>query len=164
MKLDSLHALYVKQLQDLYSAETQLVEALPLIEAAVKNRDLTESINDHFTQTENQVQRLNTILERHDARSDTKYCTGMAGLLNEARDFITISSIDPEVLDAGVIAALQRVEHYEIAAYGTVCTYAEEMGQIEDLQLLRESLAEEKQTDQQLSVLAERSINIKAIT
>ena len=162
MKLDSLHALYIEQLQDIYSAEKQLVEALPLMVEAAHNRELKNGFTDHLAQTNAQVRRLETILDSHNERSGIKQCKGMEGLIQEANSLINIEQIDPDILDAGIIAAAQRVEHYEIAGYGTVCTYAEEMGYLEDVQLLRESLAEEKQIDQQLSVLAERSINVKA--
>lgn len=164
MKLDSLHALYIEQLQDIYSAETQLLEALPKMAEAATNRDLKKGFETHLTQTKEQIQRLETILDREGKKSGGKKCKGMEGLIKEADELLKNKQVEPEVLDAGLIAAAQRVEHYEIAGYGTVCTYAEEMGHNEDLQLLRESLSEEKQTDQQLSVLAEKSINVKANT
>lgn len=162
MKLDSLHALYIEQLHDIYNAETLLGTVLPYFREVVHHPELKQVLNAHSAQTDAQMRRIETILARYHENHVVRESKGMAGLIEETNDFLRNTRIDPDVLDAGLIAAAQRVMHYEIAGYGTVCTYAEEMGYLEDLQLLRESLAEEKQTDHQLSVLAELHINVRA--
>jgi ferritin-like metal-binding protein YciE len=161
MQLKSLHALYIEQLQDLYSAETQLIEALPKMAKAATNPDLTKGFQDHLVQTKEHVSRLETILKAHGEKTSGHTCKGMEGLLKEGEEMIKARG-DAAVRDAGLIAAAQRVEHYEIAGYGTVCTYAEQMSHTEDLMTLRQTLAEEKATDARLTQVAERSVNLQA--
>ncbi len=162
MALESLHALYIEQLQDLYSAETQIIDALPKMAEASNNADLKQGFKDHLAQTMEHARRLEMILDRHGVDRNGQKCKGMEGLLKEGDEMVKKHAADPNTKDAGLIASAQRVEHYEIAGYGTVCTFAEEMGHWEDLQLLKQTIAEEKQTDQKLTMLAESRINTKA--
>jgi len=162
MQLKSLHALYIEELQDIYDAEKQLVQALPKMAEAATNPDLKRGFEEHLAQTEEQARRLEQILKGHGERTGGKKCVGMEGLIKEGEHLLNKRGTDSAVLDAGLIAAAQRVEHYEIAAYGTVCTYADQMNHTEDLMILRQSLAEEKQTDSNLSQIAERFVNLQA--
>jgi len=161
MKLDSLHALYIEQLQDLYSAETQLLVALPKMAKAATNPDLTKGFEEHLTQTKEHARRLETIIKGHGEKVGGVTCKGMEGLVKEGDEMIKAKG-DNAVRDAGLIASAQRVEHYEIAGYGTVCTYAEQMNHTDDLMVLRQTLAEEKATDARLTQVAERAVNLQA--
>lgn len=162
MALESLHALYLEQLQDLYSAETQIIDALPKMAQAANNPELRRGFEDHLSQTMEHARRLEMILDRHGADRNGPKCKGMEGLLKEGDEMVKKHGADPSTKDAGLITSAQRVEHYEIAGYGTVCTFAEEMGHWEDLQLLKQTIAEEKQTDEKLTMLAESRINQQA--
>ncbi len=161
MKLESLKDLYLEQLKDLYSAETQLVEALPKMAEAASAPDLRKSFSDHLRQTQEHVHRLERIFS--DLNEDPKghTCEGMKGLVKEGQEMIKMKGA-PEVLDAGLIAAAQRVEHYEIAGYGTVRTYAELLGREEHARLLERTLQEEEEADEMLTQLAESHINEEA--
>jgi ferritin-like metal-binding protein YciE len=161
MKLDDLRALYIEQMQDLYSAETQLIEALPLMAKAAKSKQLKSAFETHLTQTQEHVRRLEQIFERMGEKAKGKKCKGMEGLIKEGNEMIK-EDADPDVLDAGLIAAANRIEHYEIAGYGTVRTYAQMLGENEAARILQTTLDEEGQTDQQLTALAETKINIRA--
>jgi ferritin-like metal-binding protein YciE len=162
MRLDSLHTLYIEELQDLYSAETQLVEALPKMANAASDATLKQGFHLHLEQTQGHVQRLESILDRHGEKYMEEPCKGMQGLIEEGAKMIRRRGADPDAQDAGLIAAAQRVEHYEIAGYGTVCAYAKQMGYQEDLALLVQSLEEERLTDETLTTLAEEHINQRA--
>ena len=160
MKLETLRDLYIEQLQDIYSAETQIIEALPKIIDAVSSEDLKDGLENHLKETQQQVQRLEQILKDLDANPKGQKCKGMKGLLDEGAELLA-EDAEPEVLDAGIIASCQRVEHYEIAAYGTVRNYAQLLGHQEHAQLLTQTLNEEKQADETLSEAAEE-INVEA--
>ena len=162
MNLDSLTKLYVHELKDLYSAEKQLVEALPKMVAAASNKDLKKALKDHLADTRRQVQRLYKVFARTDYSARGHKCEGMAGLVKEGAALLKEDS-EPDVLDAAIIAAAQRVEHYEMAGYGTARTYAEKLGDYKAADLLQESLEEEAQADRLLSRLAERTINFQAM-
>jgi ferritin-like metal-binding protein YciE len=162
MKLESLQDLYVDHLKDLYSAETQLVKALPKVEKAATSQKLKSAIHKHLTQTEEHVRRLETIFSALKTKPTGKTCKGMEGLITEA-DEILKEDAEPEVRDAGIIAAAQKVEHYEISGYGTARTYAQMLGQEEAAKTLQKTLDEEAQTDEDLSRLAEWHINAPAI-
>jgi ferritin-like metal-binding protein YciE len=162
MKLDSLQKLYVEQLKDLYSAETQLVEALPKMAKAATSSDLRQSFQEHLGQTKEHVNRLEQIFQNLDYKPTGQKCKGMAGLVAEGEEMIEEEEIDDDVRDAGLIAAAQRVEHYEIAGYGTVRTYARMLNRKDDANLLQQTLDEEAETDEKLTMLAESSINMKA--
>jgi len=156
----TLQTLYVSELRDLYSSEQQLVKALPKIVKAVESEELSDAIANHLEETKNQVSRLEQIFESLGETPKGKKCVGMQGILDEGSE--VIDDFEGSVLDAGVISAAQRVEHYEIAAYGSVCAYAELLQRSEDLGLLKETLEEEKNADEKLTQLSE-TINQDAL-
>jgi ferritin-like metal-binding protein YciE len=162
MKLESLKDLYLEQLRDLYSAETQLVDALPKMAEAANLPDLRKGFNDHLRQTEEHVRRLERIFQDLQESPKGNTCEGMKGLVKEGEQMIHMRG-EPSVLDAGLIAAAQRVEHYEIAGYGTVRTYAELLGKSEHVSLLERTLQEEEETDERLTELAESCVNEEAL-
>ncbi len=155
--LNTLHDLMVQQLKDVYSAERQLVQALPRMAKHATNEELKDGFIRHLEQTEEQVGRLDRVFESLGVSPRGTKCAGMEGLLEEGKEFFDVE--DLEVRDAGLIAAAQRVEHYEIAAYGTIVEFARAMGHDEIVQLLEQTLDEEKDTDAQLTALAEGGIN-----
>jgi len=161
MKLESLKDLYLEQLKDLYSAETQIVDALPRMAEAANSADLRKAFNDHLRQTEEHVRRLERIFQSLQENPKGETCEGMKGLLKEGSKMMKMSG-DPSVIDAGLIAAAQRVEHYEMAGYGTVRTYAEMLGKDDHVTLLERTLQEEEQADEMLTELAESHINQEA--
>ena len=163
MELDTLQALYLEGLRDLYSAENQLLKALPKMRKAATNPQLQDAFNTHLAQTEQQVARLERIFEQLGKSPKGKHCKGMEGLIEEGNDLMK-EDADPDVLDAGLIAAAQHVEHYEIAGYGTCRTYAELLGLDEQMDLLQQTLNEEEETDVLLTELAMTSVNIAAMS
>jgi len=154
-----LKELYIDELKDLYSAENQLVKALPKMAKAATSPDLRAGFEEHLEQTKVHVQRLETIFEQFGESPKGKKCKGMEGLIEEGSE--AIEEYEGELLDAALIGAAQRVEHYEMAGYGTVSAFAEELGESEHVTLLKETLEEEKETDEKLSGLA-GDINAKA--
>jgi ferritin-like metal-binding protein YciE len=160
MKEDRLKHLYVEELKDIYSAENQMVKALPKMAKAATSPDLRAGFEEHLTQTQEHVSRLEKIFGALDESPKGKKCKGMEGLIKEGAEMI---EEDPaaEELDAGLISAAQRVEHYEIAAYGCVSAYAKLLGENQALSLLQETLEEEKETDKKLTELSTK-INIEA--
>jgi ferritin-like metal-binding protein YciE len=160
MKENSLRELYIEELKDLYSAENQLVKALPKMAKAATSEELQTGFVEHLEQTKGHVARLEEIFRALEESPKGKTCKGMEGLVKEGAALIA-EKPGAEELDAGLISAAQRVEHYEIAGYGSVATYAKILGQTEAEKLLRETLNEEKQTDQKLTKLAEK-INVEA--
>ncbi len=161
MKIETLRDLYVEQLHDLYSAETQLVEALPKMAKASANKQLQAAFTGHLTQTKGHVQRLEQIFEQLGEDTKGPVCKGMKGLISEGEEMIKMKG-DPAAIDAGLIAAAQRVEHYEMAGYGCVRTYAHQIGDHTNEKLLQQTLDEEAAADQKLTQLAEEVINIEA--
>jgi ferritin-like metal-binding protein YciE len=161
MKVETLRDLYVEQLHDLYSAETQLVEALPKMATAASNAQLKAAFSQHLNQTKQHVQRLETIFSQLGEKPKAQTCKGMQGLLKEGDEMIKTKG-DAAAIDAGLIAAAQRVEHYEIAGYGCVHAYAEQLGSTSDAKLLQQTLDDEGATDKKLTQLAESVINVKA--
>jgi ferritin-like metal-binding protein YciE len=161
MKQNQLKELYVEQLRDLYSAEKQLVRALPKMAKAATASGLRGGFQEHLEQTKGHVARLEGIFQALGENPNGKTCKGMEGLIKEGSEMI---EEDPaaEQLDAGLISAAQRVEHYEIAGYGSVRTYAQLLGENEAVSLLDETLNEEKETDAKLTKLAE-TINVEAM-
>jgi ferritin-like metal-binding protein YciE len=159
--MKSLRELYVEELKDLYNAEQQILKALPKMMRAASDRELQRAFAQHEKQTQRQVKRLDRIFRQLGETPRGKKCKGMEGLLEEGKDLMQ-ERPEPEVLDAGLIAAAQRVEHYEIAGYGTVRAYAQLLGEEEHASLLQETLDEEGETDKKLTALAESSINIEA--
>jgi ferritin-like metal-binding protein YciE len=161
MEMDSLKELYVEELKDLWSAETQITKALPKMVKAASNPKLKKAFNTHLKQTERQIKRLERIFKELDESPRGKKCVGMEGLIKEAQELIK-EKPEAEVLDAGLIAAAQHVEHYEMAGYGCVRTWARQMGEDRQAELLQETLDEEEQTDRLLTDLAESEINVEA--
>jgi ferritin-like metal-binding protein YciE len=162
MPENSLQKLYVEQLKDLYSAENQLVKALPKMAKAAKSEELREGFEQHLQQTKGHVQRLEQILGAMDQSPKGRKCAGMQGLVQEGEEVIEENS-DGNALDAGLIAAAQRVEHYEIAGYGSVRTFAELLGESEAVNLLQQTLDEEKETDEKLTEIA-KEVNSEAMS
>jgi ferritin-like metal-binding protein YciE len=163
MKLNSLNKLYLEELRDLYSAETQLVKALPKMVKGASSDELKEAFESHLEQTKEHVERLTEIFDRLEEKPTGKTCQAMKGLIEEGSEMLEQEG-DESVIDAGLIAAAQRVEHYEIAAYGTVRTFANLLGENDAAELLQQTLDEEGETDKQLSELAEGIVNEKALT
>ena len=161
MPNESVRQLYIDELRDLYNAETQLVKALPKMAKASSNDELRQAFEEHLRQTSEHVSRLEQIFEMLDEKPTGKKCLGMEGLVKEAAETLK-EDYEDAVMDAGIIGAAQRVEHYEIAGYGTVRTLAELMGENEQVSLLEQTLEEEKQTDQKLTELAE-DVNSQAM-
>jgi ferritin-like metal-binding protein YciE len=157
-KLASLDDLLVHELQDIYHAEGQILKALPTMIRAATHPDLRDAFEEHLQQTEGQVRRLEQAFKLLGVPAKGKKCEGMAGLLEEGRKVME-SEAERSVMDAALIAAAQKVEHYEIASYGCVCTYAEMLGYDQVHELLGRNLDEEETTDQKLTALAENVIN-----
>lgn len=160
MKMNRLKHLYVEELKDLYSAENQLIKALPKMAKAATSEDLRAGFETHLNQTKEHVVRLEKIFKALDESPTGKKCKGMEGLIKEGAEMIAEDPA-PEELDAGLISAAQRVEHYEMAGYGCVGAYAKLLGESAALSLLKQTLEEEKDTDKQLTHLATR-INVEA--
>jgi ferritin-like metal-binding protein YciE len=156
MPENSLQKLYVEQLKDLYSAENQLVKALPKMAKAAKSEALREGFEQHLDQTRGHVQRLEQIFEAMEESPKGRKCAGMQGLVEEGEEVMDENS-DSNALDAGLIAAAQRVEHYEIAGYGSVCAFAEMLGESDAVDLLQQTLNEEKETDEKLTEIAKQA-------
>lgn len=161
MSLESLEDLFVHHLKDLYSAEKQLVQALPKMAKAANARGLRRAFEDHLKETQDQVQRLDRIFKSLDRGPRGLKCVGMEGLIEEGKELLK-EDATPAVLDAGLISAAQRVEHYEIAAYGTARAWAELLGYEEVGDLLQKTLDEEAAANEKLTVLAERGVNASA--
>jgi ferritin-like metal-binding protein YciE len=159
-KITNLRDVYVEQLKDLYSAETQLIKALPKMAKAATSPDLAQGFEEHLEQTKGHANRLEQIFQKLDEKPTGKKCKAMEGLIKEGAETIEEDASDA-AKDAMLIAAAQRVEHYEIAGYGSVKTYADLLGEDEAVKLLSETLQEEKDTDEKLTEAAE-SINAKA--
>jgi len=153
MQENGLQRLYVEQLKDIYSAESQLLKALPKMAKAASSQDLRQGFEKHLEQTKGHVERLEQIFSSLDESPKGKKCMGMEGLIEEGEEVIQEESAT-EALDAGLIAAAQRVEHYEIAAYGSVHAFAELLGDDDSVSLLLQTLDEEKETDKKLTELS----------
>jgi ferritin-like metal-binding protein YciE len=154
MTKNSLRGLYLDELKDIYSAEKQLTKALPKMAKAAASEELRNGFTQHLEQTRGHVERLEQIFEAMGERAGGKKCLGMEGLIAEGSEVIE-DDFEGDVMDAALISAAQRVEHYEIAAYGTLCAFADLLGESQHASLLRETLEEEKQTDEKLSDLSD---------
>jgi ferritin-like metal-binding protein YciE len=157
-----LKELYVEELKDIYNAENQLVKALPKLAKAAASDELRQGFEEHLEQTQEHVARLEQIFEMLEESPKGKKCAGMQGLVEEGSEVMK-EDLEGSVLDAALIGAAQRVEHYEIAAYGTVIAFAETLGESDHVSLLEATLAEEKQTDEKLTGLA-KQINQQAVS
>lgn len=161
MKLHSLEDLFVEQLRDLYDAEKQLVKALPKMAKAASSEELRDAFGEHLDQTRGHVERLEQVFDLFGKKARGKTCEAMEGLVDEGAEMIDADA-EPMVRDAGLIAAAQRVEHYEIAAYGCLHTWARQLSKHEIAEILEQTLNEEKATDQKLTHLAEGAVNLVA--
>jgi ferritin-like metal-binding protein YciE len=161
MEMESLQDLYVDQLKDLYNAENQLIKALPKMAQAATAPELQKAFKEHLEQTKGHAARIEQIFEKLGSSPKGKKCKAMEGLIEEGKEQINEDAV-PEVMDAGLIAAAQRVEHYEIAGYGCVRAYAKLLGDEAGARLLDQTLQEEGDTDKKLTKLAESLINIDA--
>jgi ferritin-like metal-binding protein YciE len=161
MKLESLRDLLIEQLQDLYDAENRITKALPKMMNAASSQELKAAFQKHLKETEGHVTRLEQVFEQLGEKAKKKTCKAMQGLIEEGEETIK-EDADTEVKDAALIAAAQRVEHYEMASYGTVRAYAKLLKETPVVKLLTQTYAEEKATDEALSDLAERTINVEA--
>ena len=155
MQKDSLRELYVSELKDLYNAETQLVKALPKMAKASSNAELRQGFEEHLRQTSEHVSRLEEIFDMLGEKASGKKCLAMEGLVKEGAETLS-EEYEDAVMDAAIIGAAQRVEHYEIAAYGTARAFAELLGENEHVSLLEQTLQEEKETDEKLTQLSEQ--------
>jgi ferritin-like metal-binding protein YciE len=160
-KKTGLYDIYIDALRDLYNAETQIVKALPRMAKAASNAELSAAFTEHADQSEGHIDRLEQVFGRLDMKVRGKKCIAMEGLIDEAKEIMS-EDIDDNALDAALIAAAQKVEHYEMAAYGTVRTWAEQLGFDDQANLLQQTLNEEKDTDKRLTDLAESIINLEA--
>ena len=158
MSLDSLYDLFLEELKDIYSAEKQALRTLPRMAKAAQAPRLKQAFERHARETEGHIERLERIFEMLEERGAGKKCKGMEGLVEEGRELLEEDG-DPAVIDAALISAAQRVEHYEIAAYGTARTFAEQLGHHDAAQLLQQTLEEEKAADEKLTAIAESFVN-----
>jgi ferritin-like metal-binding protein YciE len=162
MKQNNLKRLYIEELRDIYNAEQQLTKALPKMAKSARSKELRTGFESHFEQTKGHVKRLEQIFEELSEKPTGRTCKGMEGLVQEGKEIMEEKGLEGETLDAGLISAAQRVEHYEIAAYGCVRTYANLLGDENAASLLDKTLEEEKETDQKLTALAAQ-INFEAL-
>ncbi len=158
----TLEDLFLLEVQDMLSAERQITKALPKMIENASDEELRTGFEEHLEQTNEQVNRLERVFEIFDRKPRAKKCVGMEGILEEGEEQME-KIHDPHLRDAAMIAAAQKVEHYEICAYGTLITWAEQLGQNEVANIFKETLAEEKQTDQRLTKLAKSHVNAEAI-
>lgn len=161
MKMQTLKDLYIDELKDIYDAEQQIAKALPKMAKAASNEELRAAFEQHLDQTQTQIERLEQIFEELEEKAKGEKCEATRGLLEEAKKMMEEAE-DEDVRDAAMIGSAQKVEHYEIAAYGTLRTYAELLGFDEQAELLQETLDEEKETDENLTELAVTCINMDA--
>ena len=161
MKLDSLQTLYVEELRDLYNAENQLLKALPKMAKGATSPELKLAFEEHLEQTQEHVERLDEIFDKLEKKPTGKTCHGMKGLIEEGSEKLKEDG-EGSVIDAGLIAAAQKVEHYEIAGYGTVRAFAQMLGEEDAAELLQQTLEEEGETDKRLTELAEEVVNASA--
>jgi ferritin-like metal-binding protein YciE len=163
MKLNSLQDLYLTELKDLYDAESRIVKALPKMVEAAQSPDLRRAFEEHLEQTRGHVDRLEQIFQELNEAPKGEKCKGIVGILDEGEEMMDAGEdAPPAVNDAALISAAQRVEHYEIAAYGTLRTYARRLGHEDHARLLNQTLQEEGAADKKLTSLAESSINEQA--
>ena len=158
--ISSLQDLFVQELRDAYDGEKQIIKALPKMAKAAESEELASAFQEHLEQTRQQVERLEQIFTQLDMRPRGKHCAGLAGIIEEGGE--VMDEVEEPALNSALVAAAQRVEHYEIAAYGTLIAYARQLGHDDAAELLEETLNEEKETDQKLTELAEGFLNAQA--
>ena len=161
MEMETLQELLVEELKDIYNAEQQLVKALPKMAKKASSDELRSAFETHLTETEAQIDRMEQVFEALGEKAKGKKCHAMQGLLEEAKEMMG-EDMDDDVMDAALIAAAQKVEHYEIASYGTVRAWAQMLGNKQAVRLLQQTLDEEGKTDKLLTKLAESTINLEA--
>ena len=161
MNLENLKEVYVDELKDAYDFEHQILDALPKMEEAAHDPELKRAFQEHRRETENQVRRLEQVFNHLGREAERKTCKGMKGLIAEGDEFVKARG-DEAAIDAALISGAQRVEHYEMAVYGTLRTYARALGHEEQATLLQQNLSEEKAADEKLTRLAESGINVEA--
>lgn len=159
MKINTFQKLYIHSLKDVYSAEKQIVKALPKMVKAATNPELKTCFQDHLTESQEQVKRLEQIFDMMNMSGGRQKCKSMEGMITEAEDFMDSAESGSAVMDAGLIACAQLIEHYEIASYGAVVQFAKLCGENEAAKLLMMTLKEEKNADQKLTTIAEKSVN-----
>src|ERR1051326_1767327 len=163
MKFDTLKTLYISELRDLYNAEQQLVKALPKMAKAASSQELKDAFEKHLEQTKTHVERLEEAFEELGEKPKGKTCKAMKGLIEEGSEIVNKEG-DESVIDAGIIVAAQKVEHYEIAGYGSVRTFAELLGKNRSAELLQTTLDEESETNELLNNLAQEIVNPEALS
>lgn len=161
MKIDTLNDLFRHELKDTYDAENQIIDALPKMIDAASSQEVKDKFRQHLDVTRQQAARLEEIFDMLDMEAEREHCDGMAGIIKDGQKVASAQG-DPMVKDAGLIGAAQKVEHYEMAAYGTLRTFAQTMGMDEVADRLQKTLREEKETDRTLTTVAEKSINRQA--
>jgi len=161
MKLETLQDLYLLELKDLYSAEQQIIKALPKVIEKANSPDLRAALEKHLKETRNHVTRLEQVFQMHGEQAKKEKCKGMEGVLDEGDELVG-KDATPAVRDAAIISSCQRVEHYEMAGYGTVRTYAEQLGHERAAALLKQTLDEEAAADEKLTQIANSRVNIEA--
>ena len=162
MKLNTLKTLYTNELRDLYNAENQLIKALPKMAKAASSEELKNAFQKHLEQTKSHVERLEQVFEELGEKPTGKTCQAMKGLIEEGSEILHQDGED-SIIDAGIIVAAQKVEHYEIASYGSVRTFAELLGKDRSVELLQTTLNEESETNETLNQLAEGIVNPEAL-
>lgn len=162
MKMTNLEDLFVDQLKDIHNAEKQLIKALPKMAKAANSTQLQQAFQQHLEVTQAQLARVEQIFEQMNMSPGRKKCVGMEGLIKEGEELMVQDGVAPDVLDAGLIAAAQKVEHYEVSSYGTLRTWAQQLGNRQAASLLEQTLKEEERTDQMLTQLAESGVNQQA--
>lgn len=163
MHIDSLETLFAEEMKDIYSAEQQAIKAMPEMIKMASSADLRAALEDHLKVSKNHVTRLEQVLKTYDESPEGKDCAGMAGILEEVKEMMR-HDMEPDVKDAALISAMQRIEHYEMAVYGSLRTFARVLGDAHSTQLLQQTLEEEGKADRQLTQLAEWDINAKAMS
>jgi len=163
MAMESLHDLFVSEMKDLYSAEVQLTKALPRMAKKAYHMELRTALQEHLGQTEEHVARIEQICQDLDFKPRGKKCAAMEGLIEEGKEIME-EEAEADVKDAGMIGAAQKVEHYEIAAYGTARTHARRLGYVEAVRLLQMTLDEEAAADEKLTKIAESGVNAEAVS
>jgi ferritin-like metal-binding protein YciE len=158
---NSLHELFLEELADIYNAEHQLIKALPKMAKAAESDELRQAFEDHLQETQNQISRLDEVFQALGEAKKRKVCKAMQGLIEEGKEIMEEQK-GSNAIDAALIAAAQKIEHYEIATYGTLCTWAEQMGHNEALDLLKQTIDEEEAADEKLTQIAESMANQRA--
>ena len=161
-RMDTLEDLYIDLLKDLYSAEKQLIKVLPKLAKAAHSEDLRRAFKEHLSQSEGHVERIERIFSDTGGSPRGKKCVGMEGIIEESNELMK-ENVEPDVLDAGLIAAAQRAEHYEIAGYGAARTWARRLGHHDASQLLQQTLEEESMVNEKLTQIAESHVNVEAM-